>query len=79
VHQHNQQADFNPNITKMNLQGFLVGNGATQWDYDVSPSFPGTISGFNLIPRNLTDFFKKNNCTYFFNDFRPHSGPAECD
>ena len=37
--------------TQMNLKGFMVGNGATNWDFDVSPSFPKTIYNFNLIPK----------------------------
>ena len=36
-----------------NLQGFLVGNGATNWDYDVSPSFPEVVYNFNLIPETM--------------------------
>lgn len=63
----------------MNLKGFLVGNGATHWDYDVSPSYPRTLYGFNMIPKYMIDYFETNNCTYFFNDFRNHSGPHGCD
>lgn len=57
----------------------MVGNGATNWDHDVSPSFPATVYGFNLIPKKHFDFMEENNCVYYFNDFRPHSGPKECD
>jgi hypothetical protein len=32
-----------------------------------------------LIPKSQIDYFKQNNCTYYFNDFRSHSGPKECD
>jgi len=57
----------------------MVGNGATDWDVDVSPSFPETVFNFNLIPRKYLQFFKDNDCVYYFNDFKNHSGPAECD
>lgn len=57
----------------------MVGNGATNWDFDVSPSFPETLFSFNLIPNKYMDFFLKSGCVYYFNDFRPHSGPAGCD
>lgn len=57
----------------------MVGNGATNWDYDVSPSFPDTVYGFNLITKKDYDFLKDNGCVYYFNDFRPHEGPKECD
>lgn len=57
----------------------MVGNGATNWDYDVSPSFPGTLYGFNLITRKMITDYHANNCVYYFNDFRPHNGTAACD
>ena len=57
----------------------MVGNGATNWEYDVSPSFPGTLYGFNLIPTPLMKKYTDLGCVYYFNDFRPHEGPKECD
>lgn len=56
----------------------MVGNGATNWDFDSSPSFPDTVFGFNLIPKHLLDFMKTNNCTFYLNDFRNHTGPESC-
>jgi len=67
------------NTTKMNIQGMMVGNGATNWDFDVSPSFPETVFNFNLIPSKYLNFMQENNCNYYFNDFKNHSGPATCD
>jgi serine carboxypeptidase-like clade 1 len=63
----------------MNLKGYLVGNGATNWDFDVSPSFPHTLYGFNMVPKKVMDAFDANNCTYYFNDFKKHDGPEACD
>lgn len=57
----------------------MVGNGATNWDFDVSPSFTETVYNFNLIPKRFRDFMSKNDCIYYFNDLRPHSGPKACD
>ena len=42
---------------EINLKGFIVGNGATDFTVDVSPSFPSTVYNFNLIPKNLYDTF----------------------
>lgn len=67
------------NATTINLKGFAVGNGATNWDFDVSPSFPETVFNFNLIPKSIIDYFSANDCVYYFNDFIPHTGPAGCD
>jgi len=53
----------------------MVGNGATDWNFDVTPSFPETAHGFNLISKKLLDQFNENGCKYYFNDFKPHDGP----
>ena len=63
------------NSTMINLKGIMVGNGATDWDFDVSPSFPDTVYGFSLIPQKLQVFMQENNCNYYFNDFKNHTGP----
>jgi serine carboxypeptidase-like clade 1 len=49
VYQHNLAAEMK-NETQFNIKGIMVGNGATDWDFDVSPSFPTTVFNFNLIP-----------------------------
>jgi len=55
----------------MNLKGYLVGNGATNWDFDVSPSFPTIARDFNLIPPSLYHNYTESNCKVWFNDFKP--------
>ena len=57
----------------------MVGNGATHWDYDVSPSFPDTAFNFNLIPQSMLNNFTSQGCVYYFNDLRPHAGGEGCD
>ena len=61
------------------LKGFAVGNGATNWEFDVSPSLPATVYNFNMIPHSIWDFLTNNNCVFYFNNFYPHTGPAECE
>lgn len=78
IYQNNLQFNTTGEGKKINLQGFMVGNGATNWDFDVSPSFPETLYNFNIIPSQLLKQFNDLNCTYYFNDFRNHSGPSEC-
>ena len=58
----------------------MVGNGATDWDFDVSPSFPDIVYNFNLIPKKTYDDYKKLGCKTFFNDFKPRIGSnlTEC-
>lgn len=56
----------------------MVGNGATNWDFDVSPSFTQTVYNFNLIPKRYADEMAINNCNFYFNDVRPHTGGEIC-
>ena len=79
IYQNNLQAKFNSTKTTYNLTGFLVGNGATNWDYDVSPSFPSIAYNFNLIPKALYTNYTESGCKVYFNDFIPHDGPTYCD
>lgn len=46
----------------------MVGNGATNWKYDVWPSFQDTVYNFNMIPKDWLDTFKANNCYFSFNN-----------
>jgi len=46
----------------------MVGNGATNWEFDVWPAFPDTVYNFNMIPKEWLDTYKENNCYYCFND-----------
>jgi len=52
----------------------MVGNGATDWDFDVSPSFPSIAYNFNLIPKKQYDEYNSLGCKVFFNDFKPRIG-----
>ena len=65
--------------TKLNLKGFLVGNGATDWDVDISPSFPDVMYNFNLIQKSLLDTYKDNNCVVYFNDVKPPTPTKICN
>lgn len=56
----------------------MVGNGATNWDYDVSPSFPTIAYDFNLIPVDLYKNYTESGCKVWFNDFKPMEGPVYC-
>lgn len=56
----------------------MVGNGATNWDFDVSPSFPSIAYNFNLIPKSLYTNYTTSGCRVWFNDFIPMDGPLYC-
>jgi hypothetical protein len=46
----NQLAKIRKSMTELPLKGFIVANGATDWEVDVSPSFPEVVFNFNIIP-----------------------------
>ena len=56
---------------KIPLKGFLVGNGATNWDFDVGPSYAQTLYNFNMIPKKNYTAFMDNECKIYFNGVRP--------
>jgi hypothetical protein len=61
------------------LKGFLVGNGATDWDIDINPAYPEVVFNFNLIPQSLKDTFLNNNCHYYFNDLKTYNNSKLCN
>jgi len=68
-------------LLTINLKGLLVGNGATDWDFDSSPAYPETFYNFNLIPKRLFDKYMDGYCVEYFNDYKPYNGtdPEECE
>lgn len=57
----------------LNLKGYIVGNGATNWDIDVSPAYPEVLYNFNIIPQTLLETFQQNDCHFYFNDLKDES------
>jgi len=54
IHQNNLKSQFKGSTLRWyNLTGFFIGNGATNWLYDVFPSFPEVVANFQLIPPQL--------------------------
>lgn len=78
IYQNNLQQPFRSALVKYNLKGYLVGNGATNWDFDVSPSFPTIANDFNLIPMKLYHNYTHSGCKVWFNNFKPIEGPPYC-
>jgi len=56
----------------------MVGNGATDWTYDVWPSFAATVANMNIIPFSLLDELEANNCVVYFHNVRPSTDTPEC-
>jgi carboxypeptidase C (cathepsin A) len=49
IHQWNTRAKMHSSMQTYNLKGFIVGNGATNWDLDISPAYPEVVYNFNII------------------------------
>ncbi len=78
IHQYNVNADIK-GYNKINLQGFMVGNGATHWDYDTTPSYLPMAYMHNLMSKETHEVFTKNDCMWYFNDVKPSKTNKECE
>jgi len=56
----------------------MVGNGATNWSYDVWPSFPQTLANFQIIEQGLLADWEKQGCAAYFHNVRPATETPEC-
>jgi len=56
-----------------NLKGFAVGNGLTDYKYDVWPSFYDTTYNFDMISKELYDAITTNDCYFSLDDVIPHN------
>jgi hypothetical protein len=79
IYQNNLQAKFNTSLKTYNIQGFMVGNGATDWDIDAEPSYPDTFFNFELIPKSLIDQFHQKGCKVYHANVKPTEGGKDCD
>ena len=52
----------------------MVGNGVTNWDYDVFASTPDTFYAFNMVPEEIYKKYKSMGCVEPFNMMRPTNG-----
>lgn len=57
----------------------MVGNGATNWSYDVWPTFPTTLANFQIIPMELLAAWEKEGCAAYFHNVRPATLTPECE
>lgn len=64
--------------TQINLGGFMVGNGATNWDFDVWPSFPATVANFSIIPNSLYQKYLSSDCHAYFHNVYPATETEAC-
>ena len=49
---------------KINLKGFFIGNGVTNWKYDTTPAFVELAFAHGLINLDLQDRIQKANCDF---------------
>ena len=79
IYQNNLEAEFDSTLYNINLGGFMVGNGATNWDVDVQPSFPETLRYFNIIKQDLLDEYRSEGCDfYFYPGYRTEPATKNC-
>jgi len=78
VYQNNLQAEFDTDLPMINLGGTMVGNGATNWSYDVWPTFPATLANMQIIQKSLLDDWEAQGCNAYFHNVRPYTDTPEC-
>lgn len=78
IYNQNERALKDKTLKHINLEGFIVGNGCTNWSYDVEPAMPATFANFNLIPMDLYETLNVNNCTYYFREVYEGSSSPIC-
>ena len=62
----------------INLGGVMVGNGATNWSYDVWPSFTATAANLTTIPLSLWKDIEDHGCIAYFDNLRPATDTPIC-
>lgn len=77
IHQHNEMSKLNGR-TPINLKGIAVGNGATDWRYDTTPSYLPMAYNHQLMDTELYNTIVENNCTWYFRDVLPGNHPKVC-
>ena len=60
------------------LGGTMVGNGATNWSYDVWPTFPATLANFQIIQQSLLADWETEGCAGYFHNVRPATKTPKC-
>jgi predicted phage gp36 major capsid-like protein len=70
--------DITGNTTIYPLKGFIVGNGATNWNYDADAAYPETFYNLNIISQDLFEQFKANNCLYYWGDVKVANNSDKC-
>jgi len=78
IYQQNLQAEFTPTLDHINLEGFMVGNGCTNWNYDNATALVETAANFNVIPYSLYKTFVDNECEFYFLDASRDSKSRVC-
>lgn len=72
---HNEaQAKLQPPGPMIPITGIAVGNGATDFHFDVWPTYPDVVHGMSLIPSSLHSDFAQHNCVRYFMDVFPEEG-----
>eukprot|EP00343_Euplotes_focardii_P006726 CAMPEP_0205821030 /NCGR_PEP_ID=MMETSP0206-20130828/4631_1 /ASSEMBLY_ACC=CAM_ASM_000279 /TAXON_ID=36767 /ORGANISM="Euplotes focardii, Strain TN1" /LENGTH=452 /DNA_ID=CAMNT_0053116205 /DNA_START=42 /DNA_END=1400 /DNA_ORIENTATION=+ len=77
VHQHNTMAVITGEET-IPLKGIAVGNGATDWKYDTTPSWLPMAYNHQLMDTELHNTFVDNGCEWYFRDVLPGSDSKVC-
>ena len=70
IHLHNQEVAMNLTQPHINLKGFIIANGATDYDTDPYISTWEIANAFDLIPNDFYKQYQEAGCRMYLNDMK---------
>ena len=62
----------------INLKGFIIGNGATDYHHDPIMSTVDVAWSHNLFSRKDFQTYKENNCKFWWKEVKPNAEEGIC-
>jgi len=75
---HNTMAATDDSIQFINLKGFMVGNGCTDFTIDGNNAMIPTLYGFHIIPEDVYNAYMDVGCNYTIHDCIPTDNDPSC-
>jgi hypothetical protein len=62
----------------INLRGLIIGNGATDYDFEAPNSYMEDFVAFNLLPQIYLTNYTSNGCGFYWKDIKPNKNSSVC-
>lgn len=61
------------------MAGFIIGNGATDFNFDTAYVYAETVHHYKLINDTIYQEYVDLGCEYWYKDLRVKANPPRCD